>query len=38
MHAKFESENLKGRNNPENLDIDGRTLLIWISETLCVRL
>jgi hypothetical protein len=27
MHTKFWSENLKGRDNSENLDIDGRTIL-----------
>lgn len=35
---KFESENLKVRNSPENVDIHGRIILIWISETLGVRL
>jgi hypothetical protein len=30
MFAKFWSENVKGRDNLENLDADGRIILKWI--------
>jgi hypothetical protein len=31
-HTKFWSENLKGRDNLEDLGIDGRIILEWIIE------
>jgi len=30
MHTKFWSENLKGRNDPEDLVLDERIILEWI--------
>jgi hypothetical protein len=32
MHAKFWSENVKGRDNPEDLGTDGRIILGRILE------
>jgi hypothetical protein len=32
MHSKFKSENLKGRNHLEDLDIDGKITFQWILE------
>jgi hypothetical protein len=32
MHLKFWSQNPKGRDNIENLDVDERTILKWIFE------
>jgi hypothetical protein len=30
MHIRFRTENLKGRDNLENLDVDGKIILEWI--------
>jgi hypothetical protein len=30
MHTQFWSENLKGRDHFEDLDVDGRIVLEWI--------
>jgi hypothetical protein len=30
MHTQFLSENLKGRDHLENIDVDGRVILKWI--------
>ena len=33
MHVNFWSEDLKGRGHLEDLDIDGRGILKWLSMT-----
>jgi hypothetical protein len=30
MHTKFWSENLKGRDHSEGVDVDGKIILEWI--------
>jgi hypothetical protein len=30
MHIKYWSENLKGKDHVEGLDVDGRIILEWI--------
>jgi hypothetical protein len=30
MHTKFWSENLKGKDHSEDLDVDGKIILEWI--------
>jgi hypothetical protein len=32
MHTKSWSENLKGRDHSEDLEVDGRILLEWLLE------
>jgi hypothetical protein len=32
MHTKFWSEDLKGRDHSEDLGVDGKIILEWISE------
>jgi len=37
MYIKFRSENLKGRDHCQDLDVDGQIILDWILEKLGER-